>query len=119
MWPMDAKQHDGGGSHATGSYNQAGDLTGPDSSAVNLAAVEAGEGQGDDLANRLGGGEGGGSGMSGGGAATGSAEAGRSEGGGGASGYTPSAGAPGGMGGVGGAGKAPGGVSPIPKDDDC
>jgi hypothetical protein len=85
-----------------------------------------GEGQGDDLANALGGGGSAtGAGMTGAGAATGDASAMRSEGGGaaGAAGLGGTdAGSPGGMGGVGasggtGTGRPPGGVSPLPPEE--
>lgn len=124
------KQQDSGpasnGSLASGTYNEQGNLTGPDSPAGEGAAGDAGgEGQGDDLANRLGGSEGSGAGTSGAGAATGDMDADRSEasddsasgtaGAGGAD-----AGSPGGMGGVrsqggasGGSDRPPGGVSPM------
>lgn len=107
-------QGGGSGSHGTGTYNQAGDLTGPDGP----GDAAEGEGQGDDLANRLGGGEDARGGMAGAAAVSGDQSAGRSEGGGGPAGYVPDAGSPGGMGGVSGRGKAPGGVSPILKDED-
>lgn len=81
------------------------------------------QGQGDDLADALGGGEGEtGAGIAGG-AASGDASAGRSEGGGGAASGLggADAGSPGGMGGVGvaggtGTGRPPGGVSPLQND---
>ncbi|HEX8214382.1 MAG TPA: hypothetical protein VF582_02805 [Allosphingosinicella sp.] len=111
------------GSFASGTYNERGNLTGPDSPAGDRAASDSGgQGQGDDLADRLGGGEGGGAGTSGAGAATGDMDADASE----ASGAQASgtggtdAGSPGGMGGVrsqsgasGGSGRPPGGVSPM------
>ena len=81
-----------------------------------------GEGQGDDLANGLGGGDGAtGAGMTGAGSATGDASAMRSEGGGAGLGGTD-AGSPGGMGGVSasggtGTGRPPGGVSPVPPEE--
>jgi len=77
-------------------------------------------GQGDDLADSLGGGEGLGAGTSG---ASGSGDAGaaRSEGGGGTGLGGTDAGSPGGMGGVGarggtGTGRPPGGISPVESD---
>jgi len=75
------------------------------------------EGQGDDLADRLGGGEGGGAGAN----ASGDASPTRSEGGGGTGLGGIDAGSPGGMGGVGarggtGTGRPPGGVSPVESD---
>ncbi len=112
----------------SGTYNERGKVTGPDSPAGSDAPLEVdeGEGQGDDLANRLGGGEGGGTGMTGAGAASGDMNADRSErtaasahnaaGAGG-----PSAGDVGGMGGVrGGASpssRPPGGMSPVQADE--
>jgi hypothetical protein len=118
------------GSFASGTYNERGDVTGPDSPAGAGEGQASQDGQGDDLANRLGGGSGRGTGMTGAGGATGSLDADRSErtdgsaldaaGAGG-----PSAGDPGGMGGVrahGGSvsGRPPGGVSPLgsSKDED-
>jgi hypothetical protein len=75
------------------------------------------EGQGEDRANALGGGEGTGAGLTGAGSATGDASEMHSEGGGAPS-NAPDAGSPGGMGGVrasGGTGtnRPPGGVSPL------
>ena len=118
------------GSMGTGTYNERGNVTGPDSPAGNDTALDAGgQGQGDDLANRLGGGDGRGAGMSGGGAVSGGMDVDRSEasatsaqGGSGAGG--PDAGSPGGMGGAHarsgatGAGRPPGGVSPMQVDKD-
>jgi len=116
------------GTFGTGTYDTRGDVTGPDSPAGADFDPQAsgGEGQGDDLANRLGGG-GTRSGVTGAGAATGAMDAGRSErtdasaqnatGAGG-----PDAGSPGGMGGVHaksgatGTGRPPGGVSPMQMD---
>lgn len=114
----------GGGSLAASTYNDRGDVTGPDSEGGTATSIQSGAGQGDDLANRLGGGEGRGAGMTGGGAATGDAQAERSESsardsiGAGA----PSGGDPGGMGGVRvqggtGTGRPPGGVSPLNSAD--
>jgi hypothetical protein len=110
----------GSGSMGTGTYNQAGNVTGPDSPGSGAAGGAAGEGQGDDLANRLGGGEGSRSGVTGSAAVSGDMRAGRSEmtSRPAAAGYTPDAGAPGGMGGVRGSGKSPGGVSPILKEEE-
>ncbi len=112
------------GSLGSGTYNERGDVTGPDSPAGQGAGqVPEGAGQGDDLANRLGGDAGRGAGLTGAGAASGSLDADRSERTGasaqsaaGAGG--PSAGDPGGMGGAGasggtGMGRPPGGVSPV------
>lgn len=114
----------GQGSFASGTYNERGDVTGPDSPAGEAAGrFAAGEGQGDDLANRLGGGENARTGLTGAGAASGDMDADRSEGidastqnAAGTGG--PDAGSPGGMGGVRaqggtGTGRPPGGVSPI------
>lgn len=109
------------GSRDGASYNDQGDLTGPDSPAGARAhGAEAGEGHGDDLADRLGG-DRADAGMSGAGAATGDMSAGRSEPAGADTPYVPSASDPGGMGGVGvsgatGTGRPPGGVSPIDPD---
>lgn len=66
------------------------------------------------------GGEGSRSGLTGSAAVSGDMSAGRSEmtSRPAAAGYTPDAGAPGGMGGVRGSGKAPGGVSPILKEEE-
>jgi len=120
------------GSFGSGTYNGQGRVVGPDSPAGAEAGLDAGgEGQGDDLANRLGGDAARGAGMTGAAAVTGDIEAGRSErdeapaaGAAGAGG--PDAGSPGGMGGARarggiGAGRPPGGVSPIadsPLDQD-
>jgi hypothetical protein len=115
------------GSFASGTYNERGNVTGPDSPAgsdASLASAE-GEGQGDDLANRIGGGDNARTGLSGAGAATGDMGADRSErsnasaqdasGAGG-----PSAGDVGGMGGVRGhtaaSSRPPGGESPLQHD---
>jgi hypothetical protein len=117
------------GAYASGTYNERGDLTGPDSPAGQGGfMLRDGEGQGDDLADRLGGGEGRGTGMSGGGAATGSLDAERSRPDpesalGSAGAGAPSGGDPGGMGGVHaqggtGTGRPPGGVSPVQADAD-
>ena len=113
------------GSMGSGTYNERGNVTGPDSPAGSDASLKVEEGQGDDLANRLGGGEGTGTGLSGAGAATGdmdSDRSGRTEGSAqaaaGAGG--PSAGDVGGMGGVGGhtaaSSRPPGGESPLQND---
>jgi hypothetical protein len=115
------------GSMGSGTYNERGKVTGPDSPAGSDASlqVDEGEGQGDDLANRLGGDEGTGTGMTGAGSATGDMNADRSErtaasaqnaaGAGG-----PSAGDVGGMGGVRGhtaaSSRPPGGESPLQND---
>jgi hypothetical protein len=110
------------GSRDGASYNDQGDLTGPDSPAGARAhGAEAGQGQGDDLADRLGG-DRTFAGMSGAGAATGDMRADRSEPADADTPYAPSVGDPGGMGGPGvagatGTGRPPGGVSPI--DSDC
>jgi hypothetical protein len=117
----------GQGSLASGTYNERGNVTGPDSPAgAGSAGASAGQGQGDDLANRLGGGDNAGAGLSGAGAASGDMSADRSEvtdnvaktafGAGG-----PDAGSPGGMGGVRaqggtGTGRPPGGVSPVQNE---
>ncbi|MFN3726299.1 MAG: hypothetical protein ACK4SZ_08340 [Allosphingosinicella sp.] len=95
-------------------YAGGGRVVGHDSPAGEDAALDVREGQGDDLADRLGGQEGQGSGFIGSGA-SGDARAGRSEAtseGGPASGFTPDAGSPGGMG-----GKSAGGVSPIEDEN--
>jgi hypothetical protein len=117
------------GSLASGTYNERGDVTGPDSPAgVGAGTSAQGQGQGDDLADRLGGDAGRGTGLTGAGGATGDLDADRSErsdasaqraaGPGGAS-----AGDPGGMGGVHardgtGTGRPPGGVSPVGSSAD-
>jgi len=108
----------GNGSLASGTYNERGDLTGPDSPAGPEGAREpAGEGQGDDLANRLGGGDASRAGLTGGGAATGAMDADRSEGTATADAGAVSAGDVGGMGGAGrdtaGSTRPNGGVSPV------
>lgn len=103
-----------GGSQNSG-YSADGRLVGHDSPAGEDASLEVHEGQGDDLAQRLGGRERSGAGLSGSGAASGDMSAGRSEDtseGGPASGYVPDAGSPGGMG-----GKSAGGVSPIEDEN--
>jgi hypothetical protein len=115
------------GSFGSGTYNERGNVTGPDSPAgADLRPDAGGEGQGDDLANRLGGGDGTRAGLTGAGAASGDMGADRSErsdaaaqsaaGAGG-----PSAGDVGGMGGVrGGASpssRPPGGMSPVQADE--
>ena len=115
------------GSFGSGTYNERGNVTGPDSPAGSDAALYSAEGeaQGDDLANRLGGGDNTRTGLTGAGAATGDMRADRSETSGasaptaaGAGG--PSAGDVGGMGGVRGhtAGslRPPGGQSPLQND---
>lgn len=108
----------GQGSFGTRAYNDRGNLTGPDSPAGSDASHDAtGEGQGDDLVNRLGG-ERTEAGLSGAGAATGDTSAGRSEPAEAAEPIAPDAGSPGGMGGVhaqGGTGtdRPAGGVSPV------
>ncbi len=116
------------GSFASGTYNERGNVTGPDSPAGTEFRVASGaEGQGDDLANRLGGGDNARTGLTGAGAATGDMRADRSEvtdaaaqnaaGAGG-----PSAGDVGGMGGVrGGASpssRPPGGMSPVQAEQE-
>lgn len=112
-----------GGSLGTGTYNDQGNLTGPDSPAgVDATTSAGGQGQGDDLVNRLGG-ERAGGGLSGAGAATGDTSAGRSEPVESAEPVAPDAGSPGGMGGVhaqGGTGtdRPAGGVSPVPDRND-
>jgi hypothetical protein len=113
-------QGSGSGSMGTGTYNQAGNVTGPDSPGGGSAGSASGQGQGDDLANQLGGGEESRSGVTGSAAVSGDMSVGRSEmtSRPAAAGYTPDAGAPGGMGGVSGSGKAPGGVSPILKEEE-
>jgi hypothetical protein len=116
------------GSFGSGTYNERGNVTGPDSPAGADVELDAGgQGLGDDLANRLGGGEGRGTGMSGAGSASGDLDADRSErsgaspaGAAGAGG--PDAGSPGGMGGAGvaggtGTGRPPGGVSPMQSEN--
>lgn len=117
----------GQGSFASGTYNERGNVTGPDSLAGEAAdRVAAGNDQGDDLANRMGSGENARTGLTGAGAATGAMNADRSEGTGafaqdaaGAGGTD--AGSPGGMGGVRaqggtGTGRPPGGVSPLQNE---
>lgn len=116
------------GSFGSGTYNERGDVTGPDSPAgAEMSGNAAGDGQGDDLANRLGGADGTRTGLTGAGAASGDMRADRSEpsdasaqdsaGAGG-----PSAGDVGGMGGVrghtGASSRPPGGVSPVQADQD-
>jgi hypothetical protein len=116
------------GSFGSGTYNERGNVTGPDSPAGSEFKGNAGgQGQGDDLANRLGGGDNARTGLAGAGAATGDMRADRSErteasaqdaaGAGG-----PSAGDVGGMGGVrghtGASSRPPGGVSPLQSDSD-
>ena len=116
------------GSFGSGTYNERGNVTGPDSPAgAEYSGDAAGQGQGDDLANRLGGGDGTHTGLTGAGAASGDMRADRSEptdasaqdaaGAGG-----PSAGDVGGMGGVrghtGASSRPPGGMSPVQVDED-
>lgn len=109
----------GQGALASGTYNDRGDVTGPDSPARGGAAKPSrGAGQGDDLADRLGGGEGRGTGLGGGGT-TGAMNADRS--GGSDTSAAPSGGDPGGLGGARaaggtGTGRPPGGVSPVQSD---
>ena len=116
----------GQGSFASGTYNERGNVTGPDSPAGEAVSQAGGKGQGDDLANRLGGGENARTGLTGAGAASGDMDADRSEATG-ASGQNaagaggPDAGSPGGMGGVRaqggtGTGRPPGGVSPLQNE---
>ena len=99
-----------------------GNLTGPDSPAgLDAARSATGEGQGDDLVNRLGG-ERTEAGLSGAGAATGDTSAGRSEPAEPAEPSAPDAGSPGGMGGVHAQGgtrtnRPAGGVSPVQDRD--
>jgi hypothetical protein len=113
----------GNGSFGSGTYNERGNVTGPDSPAGQQIGGEAGgEGQGDDLANRLGGGDATRTGLTGAGTATGAMDADRSEGPGtgglgGAGAGAPSSGDVGGMGGPGrntaGSSRPNGGVSPV------
>jgi hypothetical protein len=108
----------GNGSFASGTYNERGDVTGPDSPAGQQVDREsAGEYQGDDLANRLGGGEGSGAGLTGAGSASGAMDADRSEGTPTGDAGAPDAGEVGSMGGVGrntaGSTRPNGGVSPV------
>lgn len=110
------------GSFGSGTYNNRGRVGGPDSPAGSAIPLDAGgEGQGDDLVNRLGGGEGTGAGLSGLGAGTGDMSAARSEGPGGSEPDVPSAGDVGGMGGAAassaGSGRPNGGVSPVQGDE--
>jgi len=113
----------GGDGWRGATYNDAGQVVGPDSAAGERADLDArGAGQGDDLANRLGGGEGSGAALSGSGH-SGDMEPGRSDADEGSSGGLggPDAGSPGGMGGVrarGGTenGNPPGGLSPVQAD---
>lgn len=94
------------------SYAGGGRVVGHDSPAGEDAALDVREGQGDDLADRVGGD---GGAFIGSGARSGDASAGRSEDtseSGPAAGYTPDAGSPGGMG-----GKSAGGVSPIEDEN--
>jgi hypothetical protein len=118
------------GSMGSGTYNERGDVTGPDSPAgADLRQATGGGAQGDDLADRLGGGEGSGAGGS---AASGSGDmsGGRSEADDGdpdvvtAGAGGPDAGSPGGMGGArtregaGTGGRPPGGTSPIQAEEE-
>lgn len=111
----------GGSRGAT--YNDQGDLTGPDSERAEAPA--AGEGQGDDLADRLGGEAGTGAAIPLGRAGSGDMDDGLSEQTGEdapARGTGDDAGAPGGMGGVHGRtgtaqDRPPGGNSPVPAEE--
>lgn len=130
---MTNQNHPGPGSNGalgSGTYNDRGDITGPDSPAGQGAAVDSqGEGQGDDLADRLGGGEDSGTGTSGIGTGSGDMSAGRSESdvsspNSGAGAIGSDAGGPGGMGGVrsqggdaSGSGRPPGGNSPLQGEE--
>lgn len=121
----DTNQASGTDGSRGATYNDQGDLNGPDSPAGDDAGRQAPEeGQGDDLVNRLGGGEGKGAGTSGGGSATGDLDAGRSDptsAAPAAAGTGDDAGGPGGMGGVragsGSGGRPPGGVSPVGAEE--
>jgi hypothetical protein len=116
------------GSFGSGTYNERGNVTGPDSpSGADFKGDAGGQGQGDDLANRLGGGDGTRTGLTGAGATSGDMRADRSEATGasaqnaaGAGG--PSAGDVGGMGGVrghtGASSRPPGGMSPVQADQE-
>lgn len=112
------------GSLASATFNDRGNVTGPDSPAGDeLAQGPQGEGQGDDLANRLGGGEAESGALFGDRAASGDMRAGRSEpADAGDPSIGPSAGDVGGMGGVhghtAGTGRPPGGMSPVQPDRD-
>ncbi len=111
------------GSMGSGTYNERGRVVGPDSPAGAAVPLDAGgEGQGDDLVNRLGGGEGTGAGLSGAGAGTGDMSAARSERPGSSEPAAPSAGDVGGMGGsrasTAGSGRPNGGVSPMQAEED-
>ena len=109
----------GEGSLGSANYNERGNLTGPDSPAGSDTSLSGqGEGQGDDLANRLGGGDNPGTGLAGAGAVSGDMSADRSETTGATGTGAPDAGSPGGMGGVHaqggtGTGRPAGGVSPV------
>jgi hypothetical protein len=121
----DANEATGGGGSLGATYDDTGDLNGPDSPAGGDAAARAPQqGQGDDLAGRLGGGEGRGAGASGdpgaGDLGAGSSEesAARPA----AAGIGEDPGGPGGMGGAGaaggtGTGRPPGGLSPIGAEE--
>jgi hypothetical protein len=109
----------GQGSLGSANYNERGNVTGPDSPAGSNAAIGLPrEGQGEDLANRLGGGDNPRTGLTGAGSVSGDMSADRSEATGEAGAGAPDAGSPGGMGGVHaqggtGTGRPPGGVSPL------
>jgi hypothetical protein len=116
----------GGSGTRDATYNDQGDLTGPDSPAGEGAAQpEPGQAQGDDLADRLGGGEGKGAAIPLGRAGSGNLEGGRSEetrDPAPASGTGDDAGAPGGMGGPEGRtgnpqDRPPGGNNPVPAEE--
>ncbi len=120
-----ANENDSGNIESGGGTGGGTGGTGP-TDAASSSGRPAGAGQGDDLANKLGGGDGNRSGMTGAAGETGDMSAGRSEdddaaapaaaGAGG-----PSAGDVGGMGGAGastaGSSRPPGGVSPVQNDD--
>jgi hypothetical protein len=111
-------------SQGTAPANDEGGTAGTGEREVAKSGESSGGGQGDDLANRLGGDNPAGTGASGAGAATGDASAGRS----GETNQTnvgaggPDAGSPGGMGGVRGGfdtgGRPPGGVSPLQAEEE-
>lgn len=130
MTPMDEKDRapapTGGNGTRDATYNDQGDLTGADSPAGEQAAQpEAGQGQGDDLADRLGDEAGTGAAIPLGRAGSGNLEAGRSEeirDAAPAAGTGDDAGAPGGMGGPEGRtgnvqDRPPGGGSPVPAEE--
>jgi len=113
------------GSNDPSTFNDQGRVVGPDSPAGDIGVDGRGDGQGDDLANRLGGEEGRGTGITGGGAATGdmrSASSDEADADGPREGGTggPDAGSPGGLGGVHdrmqGSSRPPGGSSPGLQD---